>query len=365
MNDLQQQMMALIRSGLWGIEVDRHAFEGKKVSWKDIFYLAMDQAMVGVVGDGLEFLPKDFQPSQKVWMHFVMMATKIENQNERMNRLIGKLVRKDNRWMLLKGQEVAQCYRNPLRRMSGDIDMLMGFEKTDYDRGKAMLELMTMLTGTPNDKRRHADYVVDDMLVEVHGNMKFRVSRACDRLFVDWMKERLQKEGCRIVEIDGEQVKVLPEELDVLFVFVHMLNHLMQGGVGLRQVTDWMMVLHANRERIETDQLINDIYELHLEKFWLPLAALAVEEMGFPKEEMPLYDSRYGRKGRKILDHIFLTGNFGAKQKEQQIDDSHGKWLKKLVTFWGQLPVYWHNFWLYPKDTVYCFRYFVRSSMKL
>ena len=359
----QEQMLALLRGGLWGTPTDERAFVGKKVSWKDIFYLAKEQTVLGLVGDGLALLPTACQPPQKAWMNFVMMAAQMEEQNKRMNDLVGLLARKGCPFVLLKGQELALCYRNPLRRAPGDIDMFMGFDKESYEQGKAMVTAMAEKTGTPNDKRRHADFVVNGNVVEVHGNMRFCVSKACDSVFVDWMKKKVDGKKFRQVTIGGEQVNVLPADVDVLFVFVHLLNHLMQGGVGLRQVSDWMMALHAHRVVMDKELLKEDIRLLHLEKFWRPMAAMAVEQLGFPKEEMPLYDKKFSKKGERIMEHIFMTGNFGTRQKQNQIDDSHGRWIKKLVTFWGQIPLYWHTFWLYPKETLHCFTHYVKQSI--
>ena len=39
------------------------------------------------------------------------------------------------------------------------------------------------------------------------------------------------------------------------------------------------------------------------------------------------------------------------------------KLWKKLKTFYGQLFLYWDNFWMFPKETWYCFKYFVVKNI--
>ena len=55
MKRTEAQFFSLLRSGLWGSDVDAGLFCGE-VDWKEIFTLARDQTVIGLVADGLENL---------------------------------------------------------------------------------------------------------------------------------------------------------------------------------------------------------------------------------------------------------------------------------------------------------------------
>ena len=79
------------------------------------------------------------------------------------------------------------------------------------------------------------------------------------------------------VEIDGYQVAVLPPHLNVILLTAHTLVHASHGGVGLREVVDWIMVQQQSHEQIEETLLRNGLKYLHLGRFYRMLAAISVE----------------------------------------------------------------------------------------
>ena len=172
-------------------------------------------------------------------------------------------------------------------------------------------------------------------------------------------------EGTRIIEEDVLKGAVLPPvQFDAVFIFAHLLGHYMgAGGVGLRQVSDWMMFLNKHYEDIDQEKLLSDLRLLGIERYWKVFGAMCCDYLGYPHQRMPFYDERCSRKGRMVLHNIFKTGNFGAKQKEWQLKEDSNLILKKLVTFAGQIPVYGRNLRLFPVDTLWCFKKFIWGAL--
>jgi hypothetical protein len=253
-----------------------------------------------------------------------------------------------------------------LHRQPGDIDLLL-INNDEYEHAKELLSKIAESEGDENKERQHSDYVVKGFVVEVHGQFQFFICRKSTNNVSKWTRERLSAPPISVNLMNSsesdEKVKLPPVQFDVVFIFAHMLAHFMKGGVGLRQICDCMMFLHNNYEDIDKDILKEDLEQLGLTKFWKVYAAMAVDFFGYPKKKMPFYDANLKRKGEMMLENVFKTGNFGAIQKKSQLSSDTNKWLKKIVTCWGQIPVYWRAGKLFPKESLYCFYHYSRRVL--
>ena len=84
-------------------------------------------------------------------------------------------------------------------------------------------------------------------------------------------------------------------------------------GVGFRQISDWVMLLHACHDQVDVEVLGMKLKEFHMEKIWQEFGRLAVNFLGLPVKELPLApaDIAPTRKTYLLLNHIFISGNFG------------------------------------------------------
>lgn len=366
MKEVQRRFLELLEAGLWGVLPNRSLFD-EQTDWEAILKIAEEQTVVGIVADGISLLPKELHGERRVMMLFFARTMALEDENKKMNRfapfLMTQLERQGVHSLLLKGQGVATCYRYPLHRVVGDIDLLVPEEK-EYRKATRLMAKIAAEEGEDRG-RKHAAFSYQGMAIEIHGDFRFLVNRRCKLHVEEWKVKRLA-EGSRMLEEETMKGTRVPTVgFDTVFIFGHLLNHLMgSGGVGLRQVSDWMMYVNRHYDEIRIDELTNDLTLLGLLPYWKTLAAMAVHELGFPANRMPLYDERYQKKGRRQLENIFYTGNFGARQKEKQLDGEANGVMKKMVTLWGQIPVYARNFRLFPKDTLWCFATFVKLALK-
>lgn len=113
--------LALVRAGLWETEV---RLPPGDVDCPELFRLAQEQAVVGLVAAGLEHVP-EAAVAKKDALAFVGSALQLEQRNAAMNHFIGGLVERMRAAgivaVLVKGQGVAQCYERPLWRVCGGM----------------------------------------------------------------------------------------------------------------------------------------------------------------------------------------------------------------------------------------------------
>ena len=358
--------LELLKAGLWNASPDLSLFEKGTVDWKEVLLLCEEQTVTGIVTSALDKVPQQYlNPSDRARFYALTMG--LQDNNKRLNGfvpyLMAQLERKKVSSILLKGQGVALCYREPLLRVSGDVDLLI----TDYQQYQKARRLMSKISeelGDEDEGRKHSAYKYKGMVVELHGDFKFSVSKKCwDNTYL-WKDKRLNG-SFRVVEDVRLKGAVLPPvQFDVVFIFAHLLNHFMgAGGVGLRQVADWMMFVDRYFEDIDMKVLEDDLDLLGLRKYWEVFGEMAVGCLDFPRERMPLFAPNHLSNGRKVLDNIFQTGNFGTKQREAQLGKGANVMVKRMVTLFGQLPVYARNFRIFPKDSLWCFREYVMKAL--
>jgi hypothetical protein len=111
----------LVRAGLWEKEVQLASFG--QIDFNEVYRLAEEQSVVGLVAAGLEHL-QDVQPPKEILLQFIGQSLQLEQRSIAMNGFIAALVEKMRKvgiyTLLVKGQGTAQCYERPLWRAAGD-----------------------------------------------------------------------------------------------------------------------------------------------------------------------------------------------------------------------------------------------------
>lgn len=101
----------------------------KEVDWKELYAIAQKQALLGVLFHGIQRLPKELAPEQKLLMQWMVMAEIIRKQNIRLFQDSVKVCKNfENKGFancILKGQGNALLYPDPYMRTPGDIDIYL------------------------------------------------------------------------------------------------------------------------------------------------------------------------------------------------------------------------------------------------
>ena len=302
---------ALLRAGLWGHPIDVSLFENF-TDWHEIQRLARAQTVVGVVLEGISSLPQNMRPVKSEYMQWLSLVMQIENANDMLNDGVTEvysMFRKAGfEGVLLKGQGIAQYYREPRHRQPGDIDLYFGEEnyqattKFIEDSGFA-LEMETSY---------HSSFKYGEIEVENH------------RVFVDFYNNK-NKKKLRIWQDRQEEyanaafvhkgitVPTLSHQTNAVYIFLHLLHHFLQVGIGLRQVCDWAVYLTVNQQYIDSKQFAADLEYLPIKRAATAFAYLCVNYLGMNAEMFPFpVDTTQARKdGEWLLRDVIVAGNFG------------------------------------------------------
>ena len=216
----------------------------KEADWKELYAIAKKQCLVGVLFDGIKKLPAEHVGMKKeLLLQWMAESQMLEKANVRLNDAaiqVSEWFRKKGfRTCILKGQGNALMYPNPYSRTPGDIDIWV--EGGD----KRVISFVSSIS--PHEKAcyHHIEFPsYKGVEVEVHYRPSF--------LLCFWHNRKLQKYYERVKEEQfshrmmlGEQgeIAIPTVEFNLIFQLTHIYSHLMNEGIGLRQLVDYYYVL--------------------------------------------------------------------------------------------------------------------------
>ena len=216
----------------------------KEVDWKELYAIAKKQCLVGVLFDGIRKLPAEHVGMKKeLLLQWMAESQMLEKANVRLNDAaiqVSEWFRKKGfRTCILKGQGNALMYPNPYSRTPGDIDIWV--EGGD----KRVISFVRSISPQEKACYHHIEFPsYKGVEVEVHYRPSF--------LLCFWHNRKLQKYYERVKEEQfshrvmlGEQgeIAIPTMEFNLIFQLTHIFSHLMNEGIGLRQLLDYYYVL--------------------------------------------------------------------------------------------------------------------------
>ena len=215
----------------------------KEADWQEIYAIAQKQALLGVLFYGIQRLPKELLPEQKLLMQWMVMAEQIRKQNIRLFQNSVKVCKNfENKGFancILKGQGNALLYPDPYMRTPGDIDIYLS-----GGRWKIMKYVDQVC---PNQVMRyhHVDFPVMKTAIEVHFTPSYMFFPVHNRRMQKWFKE-VMGEQCnhRVSLPDGYgEIHVPQVSFNVIYILSHLYRHIFTEGIGLRQLLDYYFVI--------------------------------------------------------------------------------------------------------------------------
>ena len=345
------QFFALLRSGLWN-EVPERAPFASGVDWEALYRLSQEQTVVPLVTDGINRLPREFLPAEPERMDpFLgdMMSTTKRNRvlDAFIPKVFGAL--EGIPVVLVKGQALAQDYPDPERRQPGDIDLLLLPES--YEAAKAIL--LPKATAVLDEEKEiwHQGMRYRSIEVEIHGSISTLLSRKLDRQLAAFLEEQFDGRTFPTVSIGGADIPVPDAGFNAIYVFVHFLQHYWSGGIGLRQLADWMTFVSVHKRDIHPVILEKRLEALGLVNMWKVFTGFAQEYLGCPAEKLPLAAMPDTKKNARIWQYIRRCGNFGKKVDRTRKEESY--LVRKVHSFWRLVVAdRLRHFAVFPKESV-------------
>ena len=317
----------------------------KRIDWRRMMAWAEQQAVVGVIYGGIQRAGKSLGIPFDVLMEWIGYGQNIELRNRLVNQRCVEVVDEFRdagyECCVLKGQGNAMMYPNAFLRNPGDIDLwVVGHtEITEITERRPTVgdrEVIRFVRGrNPGAKAvyHHVDYgMYKEVEVEVHYRPTFMNNLIVNRKLQRWMKGHSDATEIKDMPEGVGRIRVPNWEFNVVFQLSHIYRHVIQSGLGLRQIIDYYYLLKGHTEITEITERRPVAGEGHTDSTddtdfrpmaemegvlkHLGLMEIAGAVMWVLKEVLGLED-RYliapvdERRGTFLLEEIMEGGNFG------------------------------------------------------
>ena len=355
MTTARNTLLSLVRSALWGTPAYAVSPD---TDWIKVYTLASQQTLTGLLAAAVQKLPQELKPDVSVIRQLQVFMIRNIQAHELISRnlalAVGLLRSNGIDSVLFKGHGLALNYPDPMSRQCGDIDLYVGKEAASK---AAELCLASFGEGEHDaESSKHFHFDNEGVSIEIHKIAENLPGHSEDRRYQEWTVRHLTGPDCRTVEIAGTDVKLPPVPFDAIYIMNHAWHHFVNGGIGLRQLCDWTVYLHKFHKDIDAVQLKEDLMSFGLLKVWYFFSYIAVNHLGLPESECPLYNDKYAGTSEKVLEVIWNEGNFGRHSKAVKTPRPKGYAAGKLYSFrnitkrffsiFGVYPSYMHKSWV-------------------
>lgn len=317
MNDIATLFFQLLQISL-GIQ-DKLDIAPTPSDWLEIFTMSKKQSLTGVCFSGVERLPKEQSPEEDLIMEWMGEAVKVQRRNQKINEVCLELSTSfDNKGFatcILKGQSNRIYYPTHLasRRTPGDVDIWLfpnGSQKNSVCRTMELLEDEGKIVSLAY---LHAELMsLNTVAIEAHFRPTFLNEPIHNHRLQQWFAE--SKADC-IMEseiADGITIPMLKPVYNIIFQLVHIYRHLLDEGIGLRQLLDYYFLLRGTVQSLTDEQkktIVDKLSAFGLNR--IAGAVMYVLRRVFLIEKEYMIVSVNERYGRQLLDEIMIAGNFG------------------------------------------------------
>ena len=215
----------------------------KGADWRVLYAMARKQCLVGVLFDGIKRLPADVGMDKGLLFQWMAQNQTLRKANARLDKAAVEVAewfgRKGFRTCVLKGQGNALLYPPGMERTPGDIDLWV-------DGGdRKVVSFVRSLSPDEKVCYHHIGFPeYNGVEVEVHFRPSFLFCFRHNRRLQGYYERVMDEQFAHRVKLGGQgEVAVPKAEFNLIFQLTHIFTHLMNEGIGLRQLLDYFFVL--------------------------------------------------------------------------------------------------------------------------
>ena len=290
----QTVLLELIKSSLFGIEPQFP----EDTDWKAVYEEATAQTVVALASKAVP------QPAAEEWKEPAAQSTAhyMRALFEQTN-LIKLFSANHIPLVIIKGSAAAMYYPKPQLRMMGDVDFLV--PEKDFGSAKALLDANGYVFQQDYGDDREYSYCKGGVIFELHR----RYSDAeydVEPILIRGMENAVTH------TLHGHSFPTLPDHENGLVLLDHIRHHL-HGGLGIRQIIDWMMFANGNlSDEAYRERFLPLIRQAGLVTFCETVTKMCKLYFGLP-DRITWCDQADSDTATQLLETVMHGGNFGRK----------------------------------------------------
>lgn len=315
-------LLALLR----GEPISWETISGQSLDWDRMTAMAARHGVLSLLYDAVA--PQEELVPEKIRRKTAGAAKRAVMQSYRLlflcKYLIGRLERAGISVVLLKGVGTASYYPVPELRKTGDVDLLLT-NPTQLDKacevlgacGCVLKEKQLSLHHVVFGSREGIDIELHTMLAEPFDN--HRMNR--------YLRGRLAECGEHIARADvmGVTLPLLAPGYHAYELLLHMLQHFLRAGFGLKLLYDWVMFWNSEVEPAEKERYLSLVQESGIKGFSDMVTAVCCRYLGLSQGKVRWMEIRVKEgAAREFMADVLEAEEFGRSDSERMVSLRNG-----------------------------------------
>ncbi len=294
-----------------------------------IYLLAREHNMQSALYDSLCTLKIPLPPALQDEMRQTVVSYSLASY--RMlgftRKILSVLAEENVHYILLKGVSLLECYPKLEFRGYGDVDILIP-EKNEFEQVKNRFLAEGFYI--------KEDYVDHQLELFFEENGKRHLLELHSKVIASQedkqMNEAVQQLFGSLRGVPGSLpaaglcYRVFPPTENTLYLLLHMLQHFLNSGFGIKLLCDWTVYIEAHHEKIDWKSYDRLTASLGLTGFSHAMAQLCIRYCGLPPEYIPLSDAHKisAEAQEELIADIMKAGEFGKNDSSRMLIMTQG-----------------------------------------
>ena len=218
---------------------------------------------------------------------------------------------------VLKGCATSAFYKVPEMRKSGDVDILLEDPGKIDEAVKILYE-----NGFSKSEEQHANHHV---VLNGHGvNLEIHtmlvepfddnfINRYIKDLNSEIKNDKIKKIVC------GVEIPTLDDGLHAYELILHMLQHYLREGFGIRLLCDWTLFWNREVDEKHKNLYLKLVYESRIKGFSDMVTKCCIEYLGLEEEKVRWMDIEKELDTSLFIKDILSAGDFGNAEKGRMV----------------------------------------------
>lgn len=238
------------------------------------------------------------------------------------------------RCVVLKGVSAAIDYPVMEYRKSGDIDILISCE--DLESAENLLISNGYIRTEEQKATHHVAFTGPDGInVEVHSLFAEPFdNEEANRKLMYYSAEAMNH--MHYEEIEGVRFPLLDDAYQALSLLLHMLQHYLRAGFGLKLLTDWVVFWNKHYSEGLCKEYLTIITDMKIDGFSDLITSVCVKWLGL-KNACLCGTEANEELCEQFLDDIFAGGEFGRAAADRMVNLRSGSLFDYIREFHHQM----------------------------
>lgn len=220
--------------------------------------------------------------------------------------------------VVIKGAAIGNYYPVPELRKSGDVDLLL-FHPEEFHKARELLNKAGFYETREQHSLHHVCFVTTEglelelhtMLAEPFDNEKTN----------DVLKEVLleAEAGVKEVPVMGVNLPVLSKEYFAMELLLHMLQHFLRAGFGLKQLYDWVMFWQEEFTQEEQKAYLGLMERLRIKGFSDIVTMSCVRFLGLEETKISWMHCEKNCPVTEFMREILDAEEFGESNQKRMV----------------------------------------------